>query len=148
MELLRTDSENKGFVTLVRCLDSELEVIDGDEHSFYDQYNKTDQIKNVVVINDLDKTIGCGAFKLFEGQTAEVKRMYTLPDYRGKGIASRVLNELENWAKELGFSQLILETGKTMDSAIGLYKSKGYQVIKNYPPYDGVENSICFSKRL
>lgn len=148
MELLRTDSENKGFVTLVRCLDRELEVIDGDEHSFYDQYNKTDQIKNVVVINDLNKTIGCGAFKLFEGQTAEVKRMYTLPDYRGKGIASRVLNELENWAKELGFSQLILETGKTMDSAIGLYKSKGYQVIENYPPYDGVENSICFSKRL
>ncbi|UTW68185.1 GNAT family N-acetyltransferase [bacterium SCSIO 12643] len=148
MKILRTDSENKGFKSLVRHLDSELEVIDGDAHSFYDQYNKIDLIKNVVVIYSSEKPIGCGAFKLFKDQTVEVKRMYTLPENRGQGIASKVLQELEIWAKDLGYTDIVLETGKTMESAIGLYQSKGYHVIDNYPPYVGVDNSICFSKRL
>lgn len=148
MEMLRTDSENTGFKSLVRHLDSELEVIDGDDHSFYDQFNKIDQIKNVVVVNNGEKAVGCGAFKLFKNKTVEVKRMYTLEEYRGQGIASKVLKELETWAKDLGYTNVVLETGRTMESAIGLYRSKGYHVIDNYPPYEGVENSICFSKRL
>jgi len=78
----------------------------------------------------------------------EVKRMYTLPESRGKGISSKVLGELEKWATELSCKKCILETGKKQPEAIGLYKKNGYEVIPNYGQYAGIENSVCFEKDL
>ena len=78
----------------------------------------------------------------------EVKRMYTLPDFRGKGIATIVLQELEKWAKELRMEKCMLETGKRQPEAIALYTKNGYRLIPNYGQYAGVENSVCFEKLL
>jgi len=74
--------------------------------------------------------------------------MYTLPDSRGKGVASLILAELERWAAELSYGKCVLETGKRQPEAIGLYKKRGYQLIPNYGQYTGVENSVCFEKVL
>jgi GNAT superfamily N-acetyltransferase len=76
----------------------------------------------------------------------EVKRMYVLPNNRGKGIATTLLWELEKWALELGYMKCVLETGKRQPEAISLYEKSGYQRIPNYGQYKGVENSICFEK--
>ena len=78
----------------------------------------------------------------------EIKRMYTLPDRRGKGIASQVLRELENWASELSYRKCILETGKKQPEAIRVYQKNGYQIIPNYGQYAGIENSLCFEKEI
>ncbi|MGE5795510.1 MAG: GNAT family N-acetyltransferase, partial [Ignavibacteria bacterium] len=78
----------------------------------------------------------------------EVKRMYTIPEYRGKGIATRVLIELERWALELSYSKCILETGKKQPEAIALYKKNGYKLISNFGQYEGAENSVCFEKEI
>ena len=67
---------------------------------------------------------------------------------RGKGIASRILNELENWASELRYDKCILETGKRQPEAISLYQRNGYKLIPNYGQYAGVENSVCFEKQI
>jgi GNAT superfamily N-acetyltransferase len=74
--------------------------------------------------------------------------MYTLPEYRGKGIAKLILNELENWAREEGYAASILETGHLQKDAIGLYQKLGYKVIPNFGQYIGVENSVCMEKNL
>ena len=74
--------------------------------------------------------------------------MYTAPESRGKGIASQVLRELENWASELSYKKCILETGKKQPEAIGLYKKNGYKIIPNYGQYAGVDNSLCFEKEV
>jgi len=74
--------------------------------------------------------------------------MFTSSDYRGKGIAGLILIELENWAKEMGFENCILETGKRQIEAIRLYKKSGYEVITNYGQYAGMEDSICFMKKV
>ena len=74
--------------------------------------------------------------------------MYTLPQQRGKGYASIILNELEVWATELGFTSAVLETGVKQPEAIALYKKNGYNRIDNYGQYAGVENSLCFEKEL
>ncbi len=78
----------------------------------------------------------------------EVKRMYTSPESRGKGIASAVLKELEKWAAELSYKKCLLETGKKQPEAIALYLKSSYNIIPNYGQYAGVENSVCFEKKL
>ncbi|NEU07699.1 GNAT family N-acetyltransferase [Flavihumibacter sp. R14] len=148
IKLLRTDSDNPDFRTLVALLDTYLSKMDGEEHSFYAQYNKLDKIHHVVVAYDNRKAAGCGAIKTFTSNTAEVKRMYVHPDNRQKGIASLILAELEQWARELKFDNCILETGKRQAEAINLYQKMDYQVIENYGQYSGVENSVCMKKSL
>lgn len=148
IRLLRTDSDNADFRTLVAMLDAYLSDTDGAEHSFYAQYNKLDKIRHVVLAYDNDKAAGCGAIKAYTSNSAEVKRMYVHPDHRQKGIASKVLTELEQWARELNFDSCILETGKRQAEAIKLYQKMDYRVIENYGQYSGVENSVCMEKSL
>ena len=150
MEILqRTNSENLDFVALVKLLDADLAIRDGEDHSFYDQFNKIDSIKYAVVAYDENNTaVGCGAIKQFEPNVMEVKRMYVPVEQRGKGIAVEILKELEAWAAELGNTKCVLETGIKQPEAISLYKKCGYQIIENYGQYAGVENSICFEKLL
>lgn len=146
--LLRTDSTHADFQALVTALNAELAKRDGAEHSFYDQYNKIDSIKHVIVAYEAGKPVACGALKAYAPGTMEVKRMYTVPGARGKVLAAHVLMELEQWARELGAAICILETGKRQPEAIRLYEKSGYRYIPNYGQYAGVENSVCFEKRL
>lgn len=147
IQLLRTDSTNTDFQKLVKSLDAYLAERDGDDHAFYDQYNKTDTIKHVVVAYQDDIAVGCGAFKEYEPGTAEIKRMFVPEEHRGLGIASLVLSALENWASEEGFTKCILET--VADSgAVFLYTKSGYHIIPNYGQYAGIEKSACMEKLL
>jgi putative acetyltransferase len=148
IEIKRTDSSNQDFIDLVKHLDADLAERDGKEHSFYAQFNKVDKIKHVVVAYENGKPVGCGAIKEYAPNIMEVKRMYTPPESRGKGVASQVLAELEAWAAEMSYERCILETGKKQPEAIGLYKKSGYTLIPNYGQYAEVENSVCFEKIL
>ncbi|MCB0448199.1 MAG: GNAT family N-acetyltransferase [Gelidibacter sp.] len=146
--LIRTNSQHPDFINLVAKLDKDLAIRDGDEHSFYDQFNKITHIKHVVVAYNNGIAISCGAIKEFDANTMEVKRMYTIPEHRGKGLASKILNELEVWAKELNYKKCVLETGKKQPEAIALYTKNGYKTTPNYGQYIGIENSVCFEKTL
>ncbi len=147
LALLRTDSTNPDFVELVKQLDAYLAVIDGEEHGFYDQFNKIQHLKYVVVAYHEGVAVGCGAINSKE-DAMEVKRMFVNPNERGKGMAKKILGELEKWAGELGYTKCVLETGKRQVEAVELYKGSGYQVIPNYEPYTDMDNSICFSKKI
>lgn len=148
IRIIRTNSDNQDFIQLVKHLDADLAVRDGEDHSFYAQFNKIDKIKYVVVAYENDQPVGCGAIKEYAPDTMEIKRMYTTPESRGKGIASKVLRELEVWASELSYGTCILETGRKQPEAIGLYEKNGYQIIPNYGQYAEVENSLCFEKHI
>lgn len=129
-------------------LDADLAVRDGSERVFYNQFNRLDVIKHVIVAYENDIPAGCGAIKHFSDDTMEVKRMFTPLKFRSRGIASMVLSELEKWTLELGYAKCILETGKRQPEAIALYKKNGYKIIPNYGQYIGIENSVCFLKEL
>jgi GNAT superfamily N-acetyltransferase len=148
IKLIRTNSENLDFIKLVKFLDADLALRDGEDHLFYSQFNKLNKIKHVVLAYENKIPLGCGAIKEYEPNTMEVKRMYTSPESRKKGIATKILSELEKWAFELSYGRCILETGKKQPEAIGLYKKSGYTQIPNYGQYSGVENSVCFEKEL
>jgi GNAT superfamily N-acetyltransferase len=146
--LKRTNSENKDFRDLVLELDKDLAKKNGEKNDFFAHYNKIDLIKHVVVALNENLPVGCGAMKEYDRSTMEIKRMYVPIEMRGKGVAVAVLNDLENWARELGYKKCVLETGDKMLEAIGLYIKSGYKVIKNYGQYENVESSICFEKEL
>jgi putative acetyltransferase len=148
IELKRTDSQDLDFRKLVELLDKDLSARDGEDHSFYAQYNTLVNIKEAIVCYENGFAIGCGAIKKYDEQTAEVKRMFVMLAHRGKGIASSVLAGLEQWAEELGYYYCILETGQKQPEAIKLYQKSGYQITPNYGQYEGVENSICMKKSL
>ena len=148
IKVTRTNSANPDFTALVKQLDAFLAEIDGEEHAFYNQLNTTANMKTVVVAYEGEMPVACGAIREFDAQSMEVKRMYTLPSHRGKGIAKLVLQDLEKWASELGYEKCILETGRRQPEAIALYEKSGYQSIPNYGKYLNVENSVCFAKEL
>ncbi|MFY7956995.1 MAG: GNAT family N-acetyltransferase [Flavobacterium macrobrachii] len=147
MKLLKTNSNHPDFQKLTRLFDDYLVEIDGDEKDFFAQYNQI-YIDNVIVCYEDEIAVGCGAFKEYEPTVAEIKRMFVLPEKRGKGIASTVLNALEIWAKENGFQHAILETSNQLTNAISLYQKCGFEVIPNYGQYIDVESSVCLKKIL
>ena len=146
--LTRTSSSNTDFISLVNELDKDLAIRDGNDHSFFAQFNKIDTIKHVVVYYSNNLAVGCGAIKEYESGVMEIKRMFVLAEHREKGVASEVLRELETWAKELGYSKCILETGYKQPEAIALYKKNNFEIIPNYGQYANVTSSVCFQKIL
>ena len=134
-KLVRTNSDNKNFIELVKHLDAYLAEKDGEEHAFYSQFNKINILKQVLIAYEDDKPVSCGAIKEFAPGIMEVKRMYTLPTARGKGMATIVLAELEKWAAALQNHKCVLETGKRQPEAIALYEKNGYHIIPNYGQY-------------
>jgi GNAT superfamily N-acetyltransferase len=148
IQIVKTDSSNSDFQSLVKLLDADLAIRDGDDHAFYSQFNKIDKLKYVIVLY-LDKIpVACGSIREYSEDVMEIKRMFVQPNYRRKGFAKMVVDNLETWAKELGYNNCILETGKNQPEAIKLYQKIGYQIIENYGQYSGVENSVCMQKRM
>jgi GNAT superfamily N-acetyltransferase len=148
IKIIRTNSENPDFTELVKFLDADLTIRDGENHLFYSQFNSINKIRYVVLAYEDEIPLGCGAIKEYDMKTMEIKRMYVSPESRKKGIATKILTELEKWTYELFYGKCILETGKMQPEAIALYKKNGYTLIPNYGQYTGVENSLCFEKKL
>lgn len=127
--ILRTNSENPDFKLLTNLLDDTLCDIYGTKKEDYEDYNRIVDLSTVVIAYIQDQPVGCGCFKATNEDMVEIKRMYVLAEYREKGIASKILYELENWATELGYSYLSLETGNKQEDAISLYQNCGYTML-------------------
>lgn len=148
MNLHRTDSNHLDFQNLVKHLDASLAEHNGDDHAFFDQFNKIDTIKNCIVIYIDEIPAACGAFKEFSEDAVEIKRMFTNPKFRKRGLGTTIVKELENWAKELGYKKAVLETSQDLNNAISVYEKSGFHKIPNYGQYIGVDSSVCFEKML
>ena len=148
IKFIRTTSEDADFRKMVNALDEDLNLRNGDIQRQYDQYNKIDRIKNAMVIYFDNNPVGCGCFKKFDDETVEMKRMFVLPEMRGKQLAARMLQELEKWAIEEGNTVAVLETGRRQVEAQRLYSIAGYFRTENYGQYIGMEDSICYRKVL
>ncbi|MDX6486853.1 MAG: putative acetyltransferase [Gaiellaceae bacterium] len=94
------------------------------------------------------RAVGCGGVCRFDATRAELKRMYVVPELRGAGLGRRLLVALEDEARALGYTGIVLETGDLQQEALGLYTSAGYERIPCYEPYAGRALSLCFEKRL
>jgi GNAT superfamily N-acetyltransferase len=102
----------------------------------------------IVLRDDDGRAVGCGGIARYDATRGELKRMYVAPEARGRGLGRRLLVELEEHARLLGYAGVVLETGDLQPEALGLYRSSGYEQIPCWPPYDTRDLSLCFEKRL
>jgi putative acetyltransferase len=91
---------------------------------------------------------GCGALKPLGAGAAELKRFFVEQSFRGRGIASLILDFIEEKAREAGIVCMKLETGPSQPEAIGLYRKFGYREIEPYGQYVGCPYSYCMEKKL
>ena len=93
--------------------------------------------------------MGCGAVRLLDAETGELKRMYVAPAARGTGLGRRLVKALEAEARALGARRLVLETGTRQHAAIALYRATGFVPIPLYGEYLGSPaTSVCLGKEL
>jgi GNAT superfamily N-acetyltransferase len=92
--------------------------------------------------------VGCAALRPMNAEIVEVKRVYVAPSVRRRGIARRLLAELEGKAIKLGYAIVRLETGNRQPEAVALYESRGFRRIAPYGCHVDDPLSICFEKEL
>jgi GNAT superfamily N-acetyltransferase len=148
VNLKRTTASDKNFKNLIKELNNDLRARYNNVNYQYDANIQVDDLSTVVLGLINDDAVGCGCFKEIGLNVVEVKRMFVNPYFRGLGISSSVLNELTTWAKELNYSQVVLETGKMQEESINLYTKYGFSIIPNFGPYIGSSESVCMGKML
>ena len=111
-------------------------------------YNLSLNIEIVLLVFCNNIPVACSGLKKYSNHDVEIKRVWVEPEYRGNHIATKMMNILENKAKQSGFSRIILQTREIMSNAVKLYTGLGYNQIENYPPYDKLEGAICFAKKI
>jgi len=100
----------------------------------------------LVVRADDGNPVGCGAVKLLDPQTAEIKRMWLAPDVRGQGVGRQLLDALEAAARDLGATKACLDTNEILDAALVLYRKSGWQEVPAYN--DNAYATRWFAKEL
>ena len=150
MEIIFTDGRDERFIALCGELDGYLNDLVGGEtqRTQYAQYNTLESIRDAALVMEGGQAAACGAFKLYEPGTAEIKRVFVRPAYRGRGYGRALMDALERRAAAHGYTRLILETGDLLESAIGLYARLGFTRIPNYGQYRCMPNSVCMEKIL
>lgn len=148
LTIAKTNSIDPDFIALVKLLDEDLENRYGELQKQYNRHNTIDTINPVVMIYHQGTPAACGAFKEYDRHTVEIKRIFVKTQYRHQGIAGMLLRHLEELAASEGYRSAVLETGRKQPEAISLYQKAGYEIIQNYGPYAGDNNSVCMKKIL
>lgn len=145
---------NEDFEENCRLLDMDLDrrvgrVIKRDK---YKQYNQLDEIKEAIVIYVDGKAAGAGAIREYQygdiENATELKRVFVREEFQGNGFGTRLVNELLEWASELGYKKVILETGELLQESCHVYRKVGFRKIDNYGPYIDMSESLCMMKEL
>ena len=110
--------------------------------------NASWEIPDAVIAYCEDQAVGCAGLKRYSETDAELKRLWVEPAFRGRHIAARLMDQIEEKARQTGFRRLILQTRPLMADAVALYEKRGYVLIPNYPPYDQLDGAVCYAKAL
>lgn len=143
--------ETPAVIALIRALNDELDerYPEADANHFRLDPEEVAPGRGVFLVAYADgEPVGCGATRLNEPDTAEIKRMYVMPAYRGRGIAGHLLSALEEHAKMLGARQLVLETGDRQPESLAVYRRAGFEEIPRFGEYVDSLLSLCMGKKL
>ncbi len=76
--------------------------------------------------------VGCGVLTRFDDRTGEIKRVWVSDTVRGAGVASRLMDRLEEMAAKQGFKRIVLDTNRSLSEAQAMYAKRGYEEIRPY----------------
>ena len=150
--IARADLTSEVSRALIRSLNDELSGMypePGATHFELDPEGVTGGRGAFLIVSRAGAPVGCGALRLLDGETAELKRMYVIPAARGTGLGKRLVTALEKEARALGVRRLVLETGVRQAAALALYRETGFHRIPLYGEYRrSPETSVCLGKEL
>lgn len=144
--LRQVECDSPDFAALVSALDEDLEVRYPGLSE--DGPSTVNDLLAVVVAYSGDAPVGCGALRELEPGVAEIKRMFVRPEARGRGVARKVLEALEEQGRGLGYAAARLGTGVRQPEAMALYESSGYRRIPLFGEYEGAALCVCYEKAL
>lgn len=150
MDYVRTDGKNEDFIENCRLLDMDLDRRVGRQikREKYQKFNQLDEIREAIVVYDHGRAVGGGAIRRYDDENIELKRVFVHNEYQGQGIGSRLVSLLIEWAAELGYRRMILETGELLAESCAVYKKLGFAVIPNYEPYADMPESLCMAREI
>lgn len=150
VDFKRTDGKNKDFIENCMLLDLDLDRRVGKKikRDKYKKFNQLDNIQEAIVVYENNMAIGGGAIRRYNDENMELKRVFVHTEYQNQGIGSRIVSLLIEWAAELGYKRIILETGELLAESCAVYRKLGFKVIPNYGPYVNMPESLCMAKDL
>lgn len=150
MDYVRTDGKNEDFIENCRLLDMDLDRRVGRQikREKYQKFNQLDEIREAIVVYDHGRAVGGGAIRRYDDENIELKRVFVHNEYQGQGIGSRLVSLLIEWAAELGYRRMILETGELLAESCAVYKKLGFAVIPNYGSYADMPESLCMAREI
>ncbi len=114
----------------------------GGDKDCYTRYSPAENIEKVWVAFDDDTPIGCVAYRTRTDDTGEVKRLFIRGGYRGKGLSKALLAEVKDYAKAQGCNKLFLDTRITLEPAVSLYRSFGFEITFQQGLYIQMEMNV------
>ncbi len=133
---------------LIAQLDAALLVLTPPEHCYHMTPEEMAEPNATVLIAREDgAAVACGALKR-HGRIGEVKRMYTRPEYQGRGIGGQIIAEIEALARAEGLAQLVLETGDRHHAAYRVYERAGFRRCGPVLDYPDTGWSVFYEKPL
>lgn len=151
IEIRPADIQSGEAANLIAALNAELlqqYPEPGATHFRLDPHEVTEARGAFVIAYADGEAIGCGAVRLIDEETAEIKRMFVVPAARGRGISKQILLRLETEGRRLGARKLVLETGERQNEAMALYGRTGFVRVPPFGEYVDSPLSICMAKQL
>jgi len=144
----KSDPFSPDSCSLIEKLSAELAAITGDSGKSNFTIDSMDGDRSLWVLarNEKGDATGCGAIRPLTENIAELKRMFS--DRSAPGVGKALLSFLETSAKNMGYTEIWLETRHVNHKTVNFYKNNGYVLIENYGPYIGRDEAVCFSKVL
>lgn len=148
MDTIFTDEKDERFLKLVGELDRGYYERIGEGLSKYDSYNEFKNPHVVILALDNDVAVACASYRVFDNDSVEFKRVYVKKEYRKRGIAHKIIGQLEKSAIRNGFKYSYIVTGKNNLPAIELYKKLNYELIDNFGQFKNDDIVICMKKEF
>lgn len=138
IEITRADPALPESIALVQAMEREIDELYSDRPGSVHTVGATpDEMVppdgDFLVVREGGRDVGCGGIKRIDAESCEIKRMYVVPEARGRGLSTALLAALEERARELGYAIARLDTADRQPAALPLYEGAGYRRI---PPYN------------
>ena len=142
MTIVSMNISDKSVLSLFSEHDDYMIDFLGNDKWCYTRYSENENIENVWVVYSDNFPIGCIAYRKKADGVGEVKRLYIRNEYRGKGISKALLKTVECYAKEQGCNTLFLDTRITLEPAVSIYRSYGFNIVFQQGLYIQMEKKI------
>lgn len=142
MNIVSMNISDKSVLSLFSEHDDYMIDFLGDDKWCYTRYSENENIENVWVVYSDNFPIGCIAYRKKADGVGEVKRLYIRNEYRGKGISKALLKTVECYAKKQGCNTLFLDTRITLEPAVSIYHSFGFNIVFQQGLYIQMEKKI------